>query len=419
MTSALGKSLTPLITHKEMTRRPQKVLIAGASIAGPTLAYWLHQYGFEVTIVERAASLRLGGQNIDVNGPARKVARLMGIEEAVRAANTGELGTQWVDQHNHVTASFPKESTAGLTQELEIVRGDLVHLLYECTKHAVTYRFDDQISALAQDDDQATVTFQSGRTATYDLVIAADGIRSKTRQLMFGDEPVFQYLGLCTAYLTVAKTATDTQWARWYTADDSRMILLRPDNEGTTRASINFLLPQAEYEQLNKADHKALLLARLAGAGWEAPRLAKEVEKNDDIYFDGVGQIKAPRWSNGRFALVGDAAYCPAPISGKGTTLAFVGAYILAGELATHAHYAEGLASYDRIMRPYVESVQQLPPGVPRLAYPKSAFGVSLVNAAVGILASSPVQKIASLFGSSEAEKEDLFKDTPLPEYAP
>lgn len=400
-----------------MAKQIQRVLIAGASIAGPTLAYWLYQYGFEITIVERAAALRLGGQNIDVNGPAKKIIRKMGLEQAVQAANTGEMGTHWVDKDNQITATFAKGGAGSLTQELEILRGDLVNILYEHTKQNVTYRFDDQITDLKQDPQRVTVTFASGHSDDYDLVIAADGIRSKTRQLVFGDEPVFKYLGLCTAYLTITKTETDTNWARWYTADESRMLLLRPDNKGTTRASINFLLPKEEYDKLDATNQKALLLEKLAGAGWEAPRLAEEVKKSDDIYFDGVGQIIAPRWSVGRVAMVGDAAYCPAPITGKGCTLAMVGAYILAGELATHERYEDGFASYDRIMRPYVESVQQLPPGILRLAYPETSFGVSMVNTVMGILASDTVQKITRLFSRSDDHEEDLAKDTPLPEY--
>lgn len=400
-----------------MQKQARKILIAGASIAGPSLAYWLHKYGFEVTIVERSPSLRLGGQNIDVNGPARKITRLMGLEEDIRAANTGEIGTQWVDKDNHVTATFPKDGAASLTQELEILRGDLVNLLYECTKQNVTYHFDDRISHLEQDAQRATVTFASGRSDDYDLVIAADGIRSKTRTMMFGDEPVFNYLGLCTAYLTIARTGTDTNWARWYTADDSRMLLLRPDNKDTTRASINFLLPEEEYDKLDPSKHKAILLEKLADAGWEAPRLAKEVEASDDIYFDGVGQIKAPNWSKGRFAMVGDAAYCPAPITGKGCTLAMVGAYILAGELGKQERYDDAFASYERIMRPYVESVQQLPPGLLRMTYPKTSFGVSVVNTVVGIIASDPVQKIASVLSSSDSEEDETLDGTPLPQY--
>lgn len=400
-----------------MESKIRKVLISGASIAGPVLGYWLHKYGFEVTIVERAPTLRLGGQNIDVNGPARKIARMMGIEEQIRAANTGEVGTQWVDKDNEVTASFPRESAAGLTQELEIVRGDLVRILYDLTAQNITYRFDDKITHLAQNAEQVDVTFASGKKEIYDLVVAADGIRSETRKLMFGDDPVFKYLGLCTAYLTVAKAPTDTDWARWYTADESRVILLRPDNEGTTRASINFLLPEEAYEQLDKSAQKQILLSKLEGAGWEAPRLAKEVEQSDDIYFDGVGQIKAPRWSDGRLAMVGDAAYCPAPITGKGTTLAFAGAYVLAGELATHANFSDAFAAYDKILRPYVESVQKLPPGVPKLAYPQTSLGVSVVNTLAGIMASEPVQKLAGVFSGSNKEEEESLNGEPLPEY--
>lgn len=400
-----------------MENKKQSVLIAGASIAGPVLAYWLNKFGFEVSIVERAPSLRLGGQSIDVNGPARKVAEWMVIRDEIKAANTGEVGTHWVDKNNEVTASFPKEGAASLTQELEIVRGDLVEILCNLTKDSVEYIFDDQIESLEQDKHEAQVRFASGRSESYDLVIAADGIRSHTRQLMFGDEPEFKYLGMCTAYLTIEKAETDTNWARWYTADDSRMLLLRPDRQGTTRASINFLLPEDEYYKLDKSDHKRLLLERLDGAGWEAPRLAREVERSDDLYFDGIGQIKAPRWSSGRFAMVGDAAYCPAPISGKGATLAMVGAYILAGELARHDHYRDGFEAYESVMRPYVESVQDLPPGVPRLAYPKTAIGVSIVNTVMGIIASEPVQKVAGIFSKSEPEEEEMMNGKPLPEY--
>lgn len=400
-----------------MGNKKQKVLIAGASIAGPVLAYWLNRFGFEVSIVERAPSIRLGGQSIDVNGPARKVAEWMGIKDAIKAVNTGEAGTHWVDKNNEVTASFPKEGAASLTQELEIVRGDLVEILYNLTKDHVEYIFYDQIENLEQNEHEARVRFAGGRSENYDLVIAADGIRSQTRKLMFGDEPKFKYLGMCTAYLTIEKAETDTEWARWYTADDSRMLLLRPDRQGTTRASINFLLPEEQYRTLNKADYKRLLLERLEGAGWEAPRLAREVRKSDELYFDGVGQIKAPKWSAGRFAMVGDAAYCPAPISGKGSTLAMVGGYILAGELSRHDQYRDGFEAYESLMRPYVESVQNLPPGVPRLAYPKTAIGVSIVNTVMGIIASEPVQKVAGIFSKSEPEQEETMNGKPLPDY--
>lgn len=88
-------------------KNPQSVLISGASIAGPVLAYWLSKHGFKVSIVERASELRLGGQNIDIQGAARKVIRLMGVEQLVREASTGELGLSFVDNHGVSKAEFP------------------------------------------------------------------------------------------------------------------------------------------------------------------------------------------------------------------------------------------------------------------------------------------------------------------------
>ncbi len=382
------------------------------------LAYWLGRYGFDVTVIERSASLRLGGQNIDVNGPARKIIRMMGLEDEVRAANTTEIGTQFVNADNEAEATFSKDDPNGLTQELEILRGDLVSILYEASRNTADYRFSDYITELTQDDEGVDVTFNSGKTERFDLVIAADGIRSKTRKLMVGDEPVFNYLGMCTAYLTIPKGPTDTNWARWYTADDSRVILLRPDNKGTTRASFNFLLPQDAFDKLSPADHKPLLKQRINGAGWEAPRLAKEFDTNDDIYFDGVGQIKAPRWSVGRLAMVGDAAYCPAPVTGKGTTLAMVGAYVLAGELATHERYQDAFTSYEKRLRPYVESVQKLPPGVPWIVYPKSKIGVFVLNKAFALAASDAAKKIMSFFSKKDDKHADEEAEFDLPDYA-
>jgi 2-polyprenyl-6-methoxyphenol hydroxylase-like FAD-dependent oxidoreductase len=224
-----------------MTKQKASILIAGASIAGPTLANWLHQHGFKVTIVEKAPALRLGGQSIDANGPARQIARWMGIEPEIRAASSQEAGIQWVDKHNRVAAAFPRDHPLSITDEMEILRGDLVHILYEHTHQNVTYRFNTQISQLEQDAQQVRVTFSDGQQQAFDLVIAADGSRSKTRKLIFNDESVFHYMGVCVAYLTIPRTRTDTDWARWYTADKSRLLLLRPDSQGTTRASVFFL----------------------------------------------------------------------------------------------------------------------------------------------------------------------------------
>ncbi|WP_041258008.1 FAD-dependent monooxygenase [Fibrella aestuarina] len=391
------------------------VLIAGASIAGPTLAFWLTRFGYQPTIVERADALRLGGQNIDISGAAQQVVRLMGIEDAIRVANTGELGVRFVDETNATKAELPKGESSIGTRELEILRGDLAQILYDLTSDKVEYLFGDQITALTDEETGVKVTFQQGSRRRFDLVICADGIRSRTRSLVFGEEPVIKPLGLYTSYFTVPRTATDSAWARWYNAPRSRVVFLRPDNVGTTRASFSFLSEPKGYERLPMAEQKAILKQTFADAGWEAPRLLAALDDNTDIYFDGISQVKAPRWSKGRCAMVGDAAYCPSPLSGMGTSLAIVGAYVLAGELAQHADYRQAFAAYENRLRPFVEEVQSLPPGVPWVAHPKTRLGIAVFNAGIRLISSRFAQRIAALFNrKSDSPTNDSFV---LPDY--
>lgn len=393
----------------------KKILISGASIAGPTLAFWLNRFGFATTIVERAESLRLGGQNIDIKGAAQKIAQLMGIEDEIRAADTGELGVRFVDENDATKAKLPKgESNIG-TSELEILRGDLAQILYKHTKDKVEYVFDNQIVSLSEFEGGVKVLFQKGEERDFDLVICADGIRSRTRTLVFGDEPAVRFLKLYVSYFTIPKTPSDSRWARWYNATDSRVIFIRPDNVGTTRASFSFLSEPKGYEKLNVAEQKAILKEKFADAGWEASRILAELDNNTDIYFDGISQVIAPNWSKGRCAMTGDAAFCPSPLSGMGASLSMVGAYILAGELSRHSDHKEAFAAYEKLLRPYVNEIQSLPPGVPHLAHPKSKFGIFLLNTVINIISSKLVKSIGALF----ANKNKLPTDDTivLPEY--
>lgn len=391
------------------------VLVSGASIAGPALAFWLHRFGFDVTIVERAEELRLGGQNIDVRDEAQKVVQLMGLEDEIRAANTGELGIRFVDVNNHTLAEFPKTNGGFGTAELEILRGDLAQVFFNATKDNIPYIFGDQILALVEDKDKVNVTFKNSTPRSFDLVIAADGIRSSTRKLIFGDEPVIKYIGVYCSYLTIPRIDSDTSWAYWYNAPESRVLNLRPDNVGTTRASFSFLSPEKGYEKLSLQEQKGILKQKFADAGWQAPRLLQGLEESKDVYFDSISQVKAPRWTNGRCAMVGDAAYCPTPMSGMGASLSIVGAYVLAGELSRHQNHQDAFEAYEKLMRPYVEDIQNLPPGVPWLAHPKTKFGIKVFNTVLGIASSKLVKKIAKLFGGKG--KKEIKERIQLPYY--
>ncbi|MEM8772177.1 MAG: FAD-dependent monooxygenase [Pseudomonadota bacterium] len=392
----------------------KRVLISGASIAGPVTAYWLSKNGFDVTIIERSDTLRLGGQNIDFSDAARDIIRMMGLEDKVKAKHTGEKGLQFVDTDNNARANFPVKKKGSLTKEIEILRGDLVELLVESTKDDVAYRFGDSIQSIDQSGERADVLFKSGATGTFDFVIAADGMNSTTRKLVVGEEVNEHYLGCWASYFTIPRLDRDNDWWRWYTSPTGVVAFLRPDNQGTMRASVNFLSDENNPPALSLEDKKNRLRSRLQGAGWEAERLAEALCDADDIFLGPLHQVKASRWHQGRAALVGDAAYCPTPYTGMGTTLAIIGAYVLANELAAYQNHEEAFSAYEAKFRPFAEKAQELPPGVPKAAYANSRFKVSLINTGAAIGASVPVQRLISLF-SGEDEDANAFS---LPSYA-
>lgn len=385
-------------------------MISGASIAGPTLAFWLRRYGLRPVVIERAEALRLGGQNVDVRGAARVVARRMGIEDDIRAATTGEQGLRFVDARGRTRAEFPAgtSSSDGFTAELEILRGDLARILYDRTRDGTEYIFGDHITGLDEAGDRVTVSFARGESRDFDLVIAADGVRSTTRALVFGDEPQLRELGLYMAYFTIPRASTDDAWWRWYNAPGGRTINLRPDNVGTTRVMLSFMFEPRGYDRLGPDEQRQVLRRVYRDAGWEAPRVLAALDDAADMYFESIGQVRAPRWSRGRVALVGDAGYCASPISGMGTSLALTGAYVLAGELARHQDHREAFASYERVLRPYVAKAQKLPPGAPRLAHPRTRAGIAVFNAALRLAARAQASGVGSKILASPADQLEV-----------
>ena len=395
-------------------------LIAGASIAGPALAYWLERYGWRTTVVERAPALRTGGQNIDLKGAGLQVIGRMGLEDQVRAAHTGELGLEFVRAQGQALARFPVGDPSGmsLTSEVEILRGDLAELLVLATSASTEYRFGDWITSVQQqEDDAALVTFEQGGAERFDLVVAADGIGSDTRRLVFDDEPVVRSLGVEATWATIARTGSDTDWWRWLNTPGGT-ISLRPDRHGTMRVVVTRTLTRGEKRDVNRRrtvdEQRALLRQTFSGAGWEVDRVLGALENVEDLYFEVVGQVHAQRWSKGPVVLLGDAAYCPSPVTGMGTTLAVVGAFVLAGEIAKHTALRDGLAGYERIMRPWVNKTQKLPPGVPRIANPTSRAGVALVQAAVRVAGTPAVRRTAARLSRDRTPAKTFA----LPDYA-
>ncbi|MDL4815382.1 FAD-dependent monooxygenase [Actinomadura opuntiae] len=345
-----------------------KVLISGASIGGPALAYWLDRYGFDVTIVEVTDGLRAGGQAIDVRGPALEVAERMGILDRIREQRVQMRGMSMVDADgNELYRSEEHTITSGdlNSADIEILRDDLSRIIADAAGEGVEYLFGDSIAALEQDDDGVHVTFRSGTTRTFDLVVGADGAHSNTRRLVFGPEEQFiSHLGTYLAVWTAPNFLGLDRWQVFHQMPGSAWgggVMSVRDNE-EVRVYLGFESEQPiAYDYRDSAAQKKILADALAGGGWELPRLLDAMWDAPDFHFDSMAQIHMDSWSKGRIVLLGDAGYCGSPLSGQGTSMAMVGAYVLAGELkAAGGDHRAAFAGYERELRGYVAANQEL-----------------------------------------------------------
>jgi 2-polyprenyl-6-methoxyphenol hydroxylase-like FAD-dependent oxidoreductase len=343
-----------------------RVLVAGASIAGPALAHWLRRRGAEVTVVERAPELRPGGQAVDARGVAKEVIRRMGLDAAVRAARTETAGAYTVDVDGNVLETYRADDDGGdgYIAEIEILRGDLSRMLHDDTRDGVEYVFGDRIAELTQDADGVDVAFAGGDRRRFDLVVGADGLHSALRAIVFGPRERFvRHLGRVLAFYSVPNEFGLDRWLIEYQESGSgRSAGLRPIQDAT-RGMAMFSFPAADFDvdYRDVAAQKRLLRERMAGLGWLAPRILAHLDDTPDFYLDQVAQVVMDRWSNRRVGLLGDAAFCSSPLSGGGTGLALVGAYLLAGELAAAGWDPEaGFAGYEGRMRSFVEANQEI-----------------------------------------------------------
>ena len=396
--------------------RSKKILICGGGIAGPACAWWLTKYGFSVVIAEKASAFRDGGQNVDVKGAGQHVIDLMGLTEQIEARDTQECGQKWLDAAGRVLAVFPKGGFGSLTSDFEILRGDFARVLFDATRSNCEYRFATSVTGVEEMADGVRATFADGSTEEFELVICADGLSSSTRDLALSHETRLRYLGAYMAFFKIPRRPEDDCWACSVNGIGGTMINLRPGGPTETTVLITFPASEPDPQMPSTLSRRDMLRAALEGRGTVADRIVGELDAVQDFYFGPMSQVQASTWSKGRLVLLGDAAHCPTPFTGKGTALALVGAYVLAGEIKKRSTHTTAFQTYESILRPYAErSQQELSPRLIRLMHVKTPFGIAVARILQRFFGSSLIQALLTPSAAAKARKID--EDFALPVY--
>ncbi|MGW4531059.1 FAD-dependent monooxygenase [Nocardia sp. NPDC004340] len=373
--------------------RNTTVLVSGASVAGPALAYWLHRYGFQVTVVEKAPALRTGGQAIDFTGETHMtVLERMGVLADIERRQTGKTDMVMLDESGQQRALISGDFTGG---DIEILRGDLAAIMYEHTADTCEYLFGDTVTALTETADGVDVEFAHAPARRFDLVVGCDGIHSRVRKLTFGPESEFlayrgYYYALAGASLWEdADAPRERAVSHGWTAPGLLAV-----NGGAKAAQMYmFASPELDYSRDDFDEQRRIVAEKFAGMGGDVPAMLADLPHLDGFYLDSLSKVTMKNFVSGRVALVGDAGYGNT-LAGFGTGLAVVGAYVLAGELAVaDGDHTVAFARYEDIMKRYLRKADDARPG-PFLA-PKTALGLRLRNWFLGSWAFDMMLKYA------------------------
>lgn len=357
-----------------------KILIVGAGIAGPTTAFWLNKAGHDVTIVEHAPQLRRGGYLIDFWGAGFDVAEKMGIVPELRRRGYVMTEARAINRDGRKVASFaPNVIIESAKKYLSIARSDLSAVIYESLADEVELVLGDTVQKLDDDGTLVRVTFESGNTRNFDLVIGADGLHSRVRRLAFGPDTDYEkYLGMFVAAFQGTGYPVRNELTAMMYADIGFQALRL-----SLRDDVTLFLFSVRHDgevPTDRPAQEALLREKLANAGWEVPAMLDVMSGAKDFYFDSVSQIRMPSWSKGRIALVGDAGACPSFLAGQGSALGMVEGYTLATELAANSDHREAFARYHERLAPLVGSKQDAAQGLGLAFAPKNHLQLFIRN---------------------------------------
>ncbi|GAB2729863.1 FAD-dependent monooxygenase [Nocardia thraciensis] len=392
------------------------ILVSGGGIAGNAVALQLLRSGIRVTVVERAHAPRPSGQAVDLRGPSREVAERMGLMPGIRKYQLEELGISYVDSRgrNYANMSMEDFDGQGPVAEIEITRGDLNQVLLDevaAVGGELDYRYGEWIEDLAQDSDGVDVTFPTGRTERFDLVIGADGVHSATRRLAFGPEERFStFLGGYASFFTIpTPPGVKPGWFAMQ-AVPSAAVGIRPDRDPDTSKAILTLLTDPDPALRRDTAAQQRLIHRMLGdAGWHSPAILAAMASTPDFYFDELARIDMPSLAAGRVTLAGDAGYCGSPMTGMGTAMAMVGGYILAGEIAaTPGDLPAALRRYEDRVTPFLDEAKELPGGGIKMMLSPTNFGTALRRTANRVMMSRIMRPVTKKIFFTKTEGYEL-----------
>jgi len=341
------------------TKDRGRVLISGASIAGPALAFWLDRFGFDVTVVERAAGPRKGGYAVDLRGPAMEVVLRMGVVPRLAKSHINVEKVTFLDGDGTPAGVIRPQAVSGgvVGRDLEVPRTALMETVLDAISDQVEFRYNESIAAIDERADTVNVSFASGQSGVYDLVIGADGVNSSTRKMTIDpDASCLKYLGYCYVGFSIPNFMDIWNENVSWNIPGKAAVLFSTSERSGANAFMEFLADTPPKDRMRTdQDVRALFREVFAGQGWQVPKLLDLMEEADDLFYDGTTYVDLDTWSRGRIGLVGDAAYGPSFFTGQGGSLAMVGAYVLAVELLKSANHAEAFANYEKTMRPFVE----------------------------------------------------------------
>jgi len=370
-----------------MTRR---VLISGAGIAGPALAFWLKAGGFEPTLIEKAPSLRSGGYVIDFWGHGYDLAESMGLLPAIDRAGYHIKELRIVNDDGNKLAGFGtsvfRELTGG--RYITLPRSELSRLLFEKIERSSEVMFDTEVESLDQDANGVSVQLSHGAIRRFDLVIGADGLHSRVRELAFGPLARFERrLGYVVAAFEAPRYRPRDEDIYLMYGQPGRMLGRVSLRDDRTLFLFVFAGVPDPFPATQDAQ-KAVIRERYADVTWEVPAILAELDRAGDIYFDRVSQVRMPHWSQGRVALLGDAAFCVSLLAGQGSALAMISAYVLAGELAkAGGTHPSAFAAYEALLRSYIERKQAAAERFASAFAPRTRWGLTFRNLVINAFA--------------------------------